>query len=468
MALHLLVLAVLVVGFGVRFDGPEYLALSNQFLALGDLADRLGPSLWDLWSQPPLYNLLIGVAIKASRTYCVELLWLYHIGCSLAAIWAIYGLGRLLSGKRWVGLALGVILPLTPAWLLYENWANYTFPAAAYLLWVVYPAIRYQRTGSVRDLALLAGMMNLLMLSRSAFLLHGFGIAVLFCVFRFNRPDWRRVILILVIPTLLLTGGWYAKNKIQFGFFGPSGWSGMGLMKVLGQGPDPEKLRPYFENTPQAYLYPAWKNCPAVFCDLVEHYFFRMEHPRKGTSPSLYDLFKKDLDGGRLHRNLNNINFLVLGRDYGAVAGRIIRAEPLLYLHQVLRSYAIYTGPSNRYGYLKANRERIEGYLKAVNRVFYRVVPGPGGSVRPLFYLYPVVLLICLAWGARAIVPGWYRPQLFPDLLISGIISYAVLVSCLADLGENHRFSFMALPLLTTWLVARGSRILEKLFKKFG
>ena len=51
----------------------------------------------------------------------------------------------------------------------------------------------------------------------------------------------------------------------------------------------------------------------------------------------------------------------------------------------------------------------------------------------------------------------------FDDLLICGLILYTAAVSNLAELGENHRFSFLILPLLLTWLVSRAAALAGRL-----
>jgi len=466
---HLGLTGVLVISLGWRFQSADYLALSTQFLSLRELADHLGRSLWHLHGQPPLHNLLIGLSLKVSEARFVLLLWGWNLLWSCLALWSVYGLARLLSGRRWVAVGLSLWLPLSPDWLLYCSWANYTFPVMAYLLVLVWLTCRFHRTREPALLLALATLLNGLMLTRSLFHLVLFGLPFCGLVLLFHRDQWRRAAVLLLLPTLLLTGGWYVKNSIQFGFFGASSWSNLGLMRVVGHQREEGFMARNLDHTPQAYLLPVWKACPSMFCDLVEHYWHALDHPQKGIEPVLYDLFEENLDGTRLHRNLNNLNYLTINRDAGAAVRRLILADPYGYLANVAQAYAIFCNPPTKYGFLEANRKLIEGYVRAWERALYPRLTGLKAT--PLFLLYPLLALVFFLSLARSLVmvpaggPGGREGagEPFDDLLVSGLVLYTVIVSCLAELGENHRFSFLILPLFLTWLVSRAAALAGRL-----
>ncbi len=453
---HLALVGLLALVQGLRFESAEYLAMSTQFLSLRELADHLGRSLSHLLSQPPAYNLLIGLSLKTSETHFTYLLWGWHLLWGCLGIGALYGLGRLLSGRRLPGLAAGLLIPLFPDWLLYENWSNYTFPTMAYGLVLVYLTCRFHRTRDRITLIGLAATLNLLILTRSVFHLVLFGLIFLAVLLVLHRPQWKRILLYLVLPTLILSGGWYTKNLIQFGFFGASGWSNIGLMRAVAQGRDKEFMKNQLLGTPQAYLYRVWQDCPGFFCDLTDHYFHALDHPQKGKDPVLYDLFEEDLDGTRLHRNMNNINFLTVNRDCGAAARRIILADPAGYLANVGLAYSLFTNPPTKYGFLKANRERIQGFVELWEKTLYFRLPGPGQKVTPLFYLF-LLLIPGFVFSLRKVLKDRGRGEGFDDLMICSFCLYVAAVSIAAELGENHRFSFMILPLFWTWLIGRAA-----------
>ncbi|MBW1711832.1 MAG: glycosyltransferase family 39 protein, partial [Deltaproteobacteria bacterium] len=397
--LHLALLAALGWGLGWEFNSADYLADSTQFLSLKELQTHLGRSLAHLICQPPLYNLLIGLSLKISPAHFTSWLFGWHILWSCLAIWAVYGLARLLFGQRWLALVLAAWLPSAPDWLLYESWANYTFPVMAQGLVLVYLTCRYFRTRDLASLLAAAAVLNLMMLTRSLYhLLFG----LVFCggLVLFEPGRWRRTAAVLIVPTLVLTGGWYLKNHFQFGFWGASSWSYINLMRVVSHNRPPEFMKKHLAGTPQAYLYPVWRVCPGLFCDLVDHYFHALDHPQKGRVPVLHDLFEENLDGTRLHRNMNNINYLIINRDCRAAARRLIRADPWGYLANVGTAYRHFINPPTKYGYLKANRDLIEGYARWWERIVYARLPWPGGKVTPVFFIYPL-LVPCFLWA------GW-------------------------------------------------------------
>lgn len=456
--IHLATVAVLIALAGLRFESADYLSMSWQFVSLRELADHLGRSLAYLICQPPAYNLLIGLSLKVTQGYFTLLLWAWHLLWGCLGIWALYGLGRLLSGRRWPGLAAGLLLPLFPDWILYESWANYTFPAMAHGIVLVYLVLRYHRTRDNLTLAGLAGVLNLLMLTRSIYHLVLFGLVLCGYLILVHRSEWKRITLILVLPTLVLTGGWYAKNLIQFGFFGSSSWSNIGLLRTVGYHRDDAFMKKQLLNTPQAYLYRVWKECPGFYCDLVVHYFHDLDHPIKGDIPVLHDLFEENLDGSRLNRNMNNINFLTIDRDAGAAVKRIIAADPLGYLKNVWLSYHLFSNPPTKYGFLKANRERIQGWTEAWEGALYFRLDGPDiHKVTPVFYLYPL-LLAGFGVGLFRLIRGRGRSG-FDDLTLCAFCLFTAGVSVAAELGENNRFSYLILPLLWTWLLSLVGRI---------
>ena len=462
---HLCLTGGLVLGLGWRIQSADYLALSTQFLSLRELADHLGRSLWHLQAQPPLHNLLIGLCLKVSESRFVLLLWGWNLLWSCLALWAVYGLARLLSGRRWAAIGLALWLPLAPDWLLYRAWANYTFPVMAYLLVLAWLTCRYHRTREPALLLGLAALLNGLMLTRSLFHLLLFGLPFCGLLLLFHWPQRTRIVLLLVLPTLVLSGGWYLKNSVQFGFFGASGWSNLGLMRVVGHEREKGFVSGHLKGTPQAYLVPVWQSCPSMFCDLVVHYWHALDHPGKGNQPVLHDLFEENLDGSRLHRNMNNINFLTINRDAGVAVRRLIRADPLGYLANVAQAYAIFCNPATKYGFLAANRKLIQGYVRVWERVFFPRLTRL--DVTPLFFLYPLLLLGLAVSLVRALTRAQENRnedrEPFDDLLICGLVIYTVLISCLAELGENHRFSFLSLPLFLTWLIGRAVNLAGRL-----
>jgi hypothetical protein len=459
--LHLAVVAGLILFRGVRFDSADYLASAWQFVALKELADHLGSALLDLWSQPPLYNLALGLALKAGRSHFPNLLWAWHLLWAGLAVWAVYGLIRHLSGRRWLALGLAGWLPAAPDWLLYESWSNYEFPTMAAGLVLVYLTCRFHRTRDWPTLLAVTGLLNLLMLTRSAYHL-AFGLAYCAGLVLTHREETRKLLVGLILPVLLLTGGWYAKNLVRFGFFGASGWSNLNLMRLVTHDRTEEFLRAHLENTPQAYLVPVWKECPGFFCDLVDHYLPALDHPQKGDRPTLHDYFKENLDGTRHARNFNNINYLTVNRDCGAAAVRLIRADPWGYLLNVAQAYHQYCVPVTKYGYLKANRDRLEAYVRAWERLVYHPWPGPAGPPVPaLYYLYPLALVGFVAGLVRLALGRDPHGRAFDDLAATGVVLFITLVSIMAEYGENHRFSFLILPLFTAWLIGRAASLVR-------
>jgi len=118
---------------GVRFDASS-LPWFWQFIDPALLKASLGQSLWYLHSQPPAFNLFLGIIVNlfpghetAAFTSCYLLLGLVF-AVTLFLLLRSFGLPDTLN------VALTTIYVASPACVLYENWLFYTYPMTVVLL----------------------------------------------------------------------------------------------------------------------------------------------------------------------------------------------------------------------------------------------------------------------------------------------------------------------------------------------
>ncbi|HEV7501472.1 MAG TPA: hypothetical protein VGQ33_15765, partial [Vicinamibacteria bacterium] len=110
---------------GVRFnDGP--LEVYWQYLDPFLLRTRLGESLLYLHSQPPLFNLFLGLALKTGDEHAVFVPTFLALGLIVYA--GSFLLLRRLGVSAWIAFGLATWMATSPSFVAYESWLFYSLP----------------------------------------------------------------------------------------------------------------------------------------------------------------------------------------------------------------------------------------------------------------------------------------------------------------------------------------------------
>lgn len=232
-----------------------------QLIDLKLLQHNLAESLWYLHAQPPLYNLLVGVALKITNGHPSLFLELLYVTLGLISTC------MLAHSLRSVGVSavLSFIVPLlffcSPAAILYENWAFYTQLELFGLTALFWATVQYfKQDEKAKWLWAIFGFAAALCLTRSMY--HWvFFVALAGLMILFSQRK-KRVFAIALLPFLLLTG-WYAKNAVLFGSFSASSWTGMNFARMsyngatdlgkIGIWSEPEKYDSLLHFSPSPY-----------------------------------------------------------------------------------------------------------------------------------------------------------------------------------------------------------------------
>ena len=194
------------------------------------LSSHLLQSIFYLHSQPPLSNLLLGIALKlfpnTYRLFFATIFWL--IGLFLAL--TLYDLMTGLGVPRWISLTLTVLFEIGPATLLFENLYYDTYPMAFLLCYAAYSLNRFLRTGSRFH-----GKAFVIALGLPVFLNPSFQIAWFLGVggiLLFLGDDRIRTLVPTGLVMLALIIPIYVKNLIVFGTFTTSSSFGMAISEI--------------------------------------------------------------------------------------------------------------------------------------------------------------------------------------------------------------------------------------------
>jgi hypothetical protein len=302
-----------------------------QLLAREPLTTRLGESLWNLHAQPPLLNLLLGLALKLERATGLppeRALLALQILIGAAVVLGLDTLLRRMKAAawpRWIVLALVLLDPAFYSFVL-------TFFHPIYeLLLLTFAALSVQRfLAERRSLDYAGAMACLVALTYLRALFHfGWTLAVLLVLALVPRERGRRPVLATLALAALLVLAWPTKNLLRFDFFGYSSWQGYNL----SQG--------YFKVPPPAWEAFAFGSSPVIEAKRAE--LNRRVPDRFLSIPVLADLTKAPGIP-----NWNHYAILDLSKRLQAQTFRRLRRHPVLLARKVVKNYRMATAYAAR------------------------------------------------------------------------------------------------------------------------
>jgi hypothetical protein len=194
-------------------------------------AHPLAP-LWDVHTNPPLFNTGVGVLLGWSPlSDAATFRLVFSLGALVAAV-ALCEILRALGCRWWLAAPVAALMFAKPGVLAFEYYVaqeSFVLPLLYGTLWAV---VWYARGPSVRRLGAVLAVATSLVLTRALFSpLWLLGIVVVVVVVRPPPVDRRRVVLVASVP-FVLVGAVMVKNEVRFGSFSLSSWMGMNLARV--------------------------------------------------------------------------------------------------------------------------------------------------------------------------------------------------------------------------------------------
>jgi hypothetical protein len=438
---------------GVRFN-PNTL-LGQGCAAFPQLVDpellrtRLLESIVYLHSQPPLFNLVLGIVLKLTESpaqfgRAMHLVYL-TLGVSLSV--GLYLLLVRLGIRHWPSAVIAAALSVTPAFLLYENWLFYEYPVAALLILSALALHEFLRRETlwpgVAFFLSLAALIYIRTIFQVVWLVLAVGLLL------FARPDLRRLVLTASAVPALVVVLLLAKNSILFGVPGTSSWLGQNLARVV----EPEipiaerkRLAARGELSRLSVIGP-WA-APAEYLPLVSA-------PRPTGVPVL-DRLKKSTGCW----NRNNSVVIAASRAFLSDAITLIRLHPGAYAGAIQKGIGLYVRPFSLEGYL--DESRFLTYTSGFNRlVLLQLGTGQPGLTIVLAhvggFLYGL-LLSCrllrrrLESTASAVTLAY----------VWVTFAYVVVVVSFLEATENGRIRFFLDPLVVVLLSAAAHEALPR------
>jgi hypothetical protein len=444
------------------------LAFAMQYLDPVLLKDDLLHSLFYLHSQPPLFNLMLGLVLKLSPVPALSYSILFKTAGALIPL-ACYGTLSSIGVKHLTALLITLVFMLNPTLVLYENLLYYSYIETFYIALAVFFLARWALEKKISSLALFWTFLLCLGLTRSLFhpvffLLTGAVITWYLWRRAAAKPlaeIFLRSCIIVVIPLILLC----SKNSAVFGFFGTSSWEGMNLWTKVNTFV-PEQLEELHAR--------GIVSTTAIKAELrafqpITHYFNAVAlknipchcpadcRPTKTTG----------------YPNFNHSGFIMVSRQLLADALSLICYEPYRFLFYTLGSYSLtlWHSSDSVHGLFENNMEVLKK-LESVYRFLYFGFMGVESKLDARMWERTIVIsiLFSIVYISTIILAFKKDERISLALMILCIFcliihTYTISVSSIIEFGENNRFRFpvdLAFVVMTAGNIVMWSGLKKK------
>ncbi len=419
---------------GLSFDAAAF--ESWQVLDPGLLERDLLRSLLYLHSQPPLFNLFLGLGLKLAPGRAAACFDLAFLAISFLGLLGSFALVRELGASRRVALVAAALQALSATWIVYESWLFYTLPTAVLLTWCCVWLARAARgvRGAAWWFSLLVTAVAFL---RSTYHLLWVVAAVgLLMVASRREPQARRAAWRASSACLLTVVALYAKNGLIVGSFASSSWLGMSLAMQTTDRLEPQTREAWIRRgtldpvaaipafSPLGDYPPAWRAIPAG----------TPQHPAL-TAPT-------KAGGGP---NFNHVAYVQIAHASLRTAWGVTRRRPDLLASSVRTAVLAWLKPPNDYDFVWRLRDRLGAWDRLHSRwiLWSSSTPAGPGPCRALFVLAALTLAVPLVRRS-----GERRHTLLLLALPILTIGLNLCVGSLVETEENNRFRVEVEPLI--------------------
>jgi hypothetical protein len=426
---------------GLQFDASP-VGYFAQLLEPDLLRDRLAPSLFHLHAQPPLYNLIAGIALKASSHRPEVVLGPLYAAVGLYAGLCLYALLCRLRVPVWLASALACAVVSAPAFVLYEHWFFYPHLNVA---WLLGAAAWLAKSGGRPCAAMVVAGLHLagLALTRSLFHPLFFLLAAIVVVALATPGTRARVAVCLAVPGLLIAL-WCAKNQLLFGFFGTSSWASRNISKNVTS-----LLGPTLVETEvrRGALSPAGSLGPFAPGDRTAA-AFGLRPPASGD-PALLRSDKRSSPVNPI--NYNHWSYPATARSYTRDAYHLVSAYPVTFFRGLAhKNVPAFLGPVDGDGFVAVNRKAIPAFADAFDAF--------DTSSRTRWFLAVGVILSLLR------LPSVSRAERLAIAFGFVAMTWVTVIGVVGEYGENYRFRYKVLWLAWALAVAGYAATLGSAF----
>lgn len=448
--LVLLALSAVFVAFRLWFVhvGGSYIASpldsAKQFLDPALLQHDLLSSLWYLHSQPPLFNLFLGLVLKAASDPAVLYELCFRISGLLIPL-CMYATLALLGANRIVAFLVTLFFMLNPSLILYESLLYYTHVEGVLIITAVFFLARWALREKKFDLVVFWLLLSCLGLTRSLFHpLFFVMLAVLMSIFLWRQNMPMRSFALAGVLAMLALAAWCLKNLIIFGFFGTSSWAGMSLW-VKTNGYSPEQLAEFHGR--------GLISAVAVRAELepfqpIEN-FIRDGLVQAAPCHNPADCRELRPDD---YPNFNHIGYVALSRQLGRDALHLIRHDPKTFWLYTAGAFSLtlWYASDSVHALFQDNMALLEPLERFYRSAFFGFLGVQSRHSDPKVWLRTACIGVLFAvFYALTIMQALRRQEgrerfaiVLVCLFCMLIHGFVLLTSSIIEFGENPRFRF--------------------------
>jgi len=457
---------------GIRFDETSLLTFA-QYLDPELLKHNLLESLLYLHSQPPLFNLFLGIVLKCSFLDPMFLFQCAYLVCGLVLYCSLFFLQVRMGVNRPLAFVISTAFMASPSFIEYEHWLFYTLPLTVVLTLSGLLLLGFlERKRSwlgfwfFSSLFFLAGI-------RSLFHISYFALIVV-ALLALNWRDRKKVMLSALVPFVLILS-LYCKNLVLFGRFQTSSWLGIHTSKITTLNLSEQERNQLVSEGKLSEL------------ALIHRWSPLAKFPPKYREVTGYEdipALRQVIKSTGL-TNYNHLAYLAISEQYLEDSIQVVRHRPKAYLNGVMKSWLTYFTPHGHFGLLEA--PSALSLLNSIYDTFYYgripfdmsqtgVLPFcliPGYHVYlflfiglPLLFAYGLML----ALSRRSASAGLDRNRRIVILYFCLAMAFVAVPGNLLELTENNRYRFSTEPFslvllglfIQFFLIPRLSRALSR------
>lgn len=449
---------------GVQFDAST-LNNYHQLIDPALLKSSLLESIFYLRDQPPLFNLMCGVVLKASGAHAATVFHAIYLMLGLfAAVIALRLMLRMGVGAT-TAAAVTILLTVNPTTALYENWLLYEYPLMTGLVAAAWLLHRYASERRLVDGAAFFTLLALIVLTRGTFhILWLITLAV--GVVLLDRAGARRTLGLAAVPVVLVAAV-FLKNWVLFGeWIGSSVYRGLNLVVMTVDQLPREECSELVRSgaLSKAAVTPLYDRPPSAFAPLAPM--------GDATGIALLDQERKSTGAINWHHRAMPAIAAAYERD----ALYVLRHEPSLYFRSVWKNLHRYVVPAHEtYPFnLPTNENQLR--LKPLLGFFDRWVGlrlGRSPYAWSGIFLFPALLgFAALAVLGPARARARWLPNGSADRAVLAFclfnIVYAAVTTILLSYGDHHRYRFAVMPLYAVIAAFLLSRVVAALGGRRG
>ena len=446
----IIVLVFIVSRLIFTFNGGAFvakpLAFAMQYLDPLLLKSDLLKSLFYLHSQPPLFNLFLGIVIKISVNPSLSYELLFNTAGALISL-SFFGILMCLGVNYLIALFTTVVFMLNPTLILYEHLLYYSYFEVLFVSLSLFFLIRWCRDKKFLDVLLFWTSLLCLGMIRSVFhpvfILATSVILTSYLWFWVKESRCAKNLFLSSLLVLTPLSVLCLKNALVFGFFGTSSWEGMNLWTKVN-GFAPEQLEEFRDRGIISSL--AVKAELGAFQQPIGNYFSESELKNIPCHhPADCNQFK-----GTGYPNFNHSGYVYLSKQLLKDSLALIAYEPSQFAFYTLGSYSLTLWHSSDSVHaLFENNMEVVKKLEKIYRFLYFGFLGVESKLDPGMWVRTIIITVLFMIVYISTLINLFRKddrdmtgiKLF-CLFCMIIHAYTIGVSSVIEFGENNRFRF--------------------------